>query len=155
MKSHTWSQILDDTLFVFHFVITPICFTHHHVALPARVSQTLSHHPSLSSIARGVSSGLYPESAQSCCIYILAGRPAFSCPCEGVHRSVSLTSSSLLHKQCPACLVRLWEFSWWVIGSHTAAVLWGVTTRTYSILLAAFLCNCRHVFSPHIYLASM
>ena len=36
-----------------------------------------------------------------------AGRPAFPRPCEGVHRSTSLTSSSLLLYQCPACLVRL------------------------------------------------
>ena len=28
-------------------------------------------------------------------------------PCEGVHRSTSLRSSSLLLQQCPACLVRL------------------------------------------------
>ena len=39
--------------------------------------------------------------------YITAGRPAFARPCEGVHRSTSLMSSSLLLQQCPACLVRL------------------------------------------------
>ena len=37
----------------------------------------------------------------------LAGRPAFARPCEGVHMSISLVSSSLLLRQCPACLVRL------------------------------------------------
>ena len=31
----------------------------------------------------------------------------FARPCEGVHRSISLRSSSLLLQQCPACLVRL------------------------------------------------
>ena len=39
--------------------------------------------PSLSSIAPGRSSRLYPVSALSCCIYILAGRPAFARPCKG------------------------------------------------------------------------
>ena len=28
-------------------------------------------------------------------------------------------------------------------GSRTAAALWGAASRTYSILLAAFLCSCR------------
>ena len=57
----------------------------------------------------------------------------------GVHRSTSLLSSSLLLQQCPACLVRLnsivfvmggsWPYSW---------CLWGVATRTCSILLARY-----------------
>ena len=33
-------------------------------------------------------------------------RFTFACPCEGVHRSTSLMSSSLVLQQCPACLVR-------------------------------------------------
>ena len=37
----------------------------------------------------------------------LSWSPAFAWPCEGVHRSTSLTSSSLLLQQCPACLVCL------------------------------------------------
>ena len=37
---------------------------------------------------------------------VLAGRPAFARQCEGVHRSTSLMSLSLLLQQCPACLVR-------------------------------------------------
>ena len=80
---------------------------HHHVVLSARISLILYHHPSLSSIARGRSSRIHPISAQSCCMQIQAGRPAFARPCEGVHRSTSLTSSSLLLQLCPACLVRL------------------------------------------------
>ena len=44
---------------------------------------------------------------RSVCMYVRAGRPAFSRPCVGVHRSTSLMSSSLLPQQCPACLVRL------------------------------------------------
>ena len=40
-------------------------------------------------------------------LYVRAGHPAFACPCEGVHRSTSLTSLSLLLQQCPACLVHL------------------------------------------------
>ena len=38
--------------------------------------------------------------------------------------------------------------SGWVVGGRTAAVLLGVASRTRSVLLAAFLCNCRQVFSP-------
>ena len=79
----------------------------HHVRLSAQISMTLSRHPSLSSIASGKSSGLHPVSAQSCCMLVRAGRPTFARSCEGVHRSTSLMSSSLLLQQCPACLVRL------------------------------------------------
>ena len=38
---------------------------------------------------------------------VRAGRPVFSRPSDGVHRSTSLMSSSLLLQQCPACLFRL------------------------------------------------
>ena len=53
-------------------------------------------------------------------------------------------SSSLLLQQCPACLVHLtWIVfvlgSWWPYSSCLA----GVAARTCSILLAAFLFNCR------------
>ena len=57
--------------------------------------------------APGRSLRLHPISAQSCCMQILACRPAFPRPCEGVHRSMSLMSLSLLLQQCPTCLVRL------------------------------------------------
>ena len=80
---------------------------HHHVMLPARISLTLSHHFSLSFIASGRSSGVYPVSSNSCCMYVWAGRPAFARPYVGIHRSTSLMSSSLLLQQSPACLVRL------------------------------------------------
>ena len=79
----------------------------HHVALSARISLTLFRHPSLSSIASGWSSGLHPVSAQSCCMYVRAGRPAFAHLYEGVHWSISLMSSFLLLQHCPACLVCL------------------------------------------------
>ena len=46
-------------------------------------------------------------SLHSCCMYVRAGRRAFAWPYEGVHRSTSLMSSSLLLQQCLACLVRL------------------------------------------------
>ena len=50
----------------------------------------------LSFIASGRSSGLHPISSHSCCMYVLAGHPAFAWPYAGVHRSTSLMSSSLL-----------------------------------------------------------
>ena len=131
---------------------------HHHVVPPARISLTLSHHFSLSFIASGRSSGLHSVSSQSCCMYVRASRPAFARPYVGVHRSTLLMSSSLLLQQCPACLVRL---TWIVfvmshpIGGRIVGALWGVASWTCSILFAAFLFNCRLVFSPAVLLASM
>ena len=99
---------------------------HHHVALVARISLTLSRYSSLSFIALGRSSGQHPVSSLSCWMYARAGRPAFARPCVGVHKSTSLMSSSLLLQQCPACLVRLtwivfviggrWPYSWCLVG---------------------------------------
>ena len=80
---------------------------HHHVTLSVRISLTLSCCLYLSSIASGRSSGLHPVSALSCCMLVRAGCPALACPCEGVHRSTSLMSLSLLLQQCPTCLVHL------------------------------------------------
>ena len=99
---------------------------HHHIALVARISLTLSRHSSLSIIALGRSSGQHPVSSHSCWMYVRAGRPAFARPCVGIHKSTSLMSSSLLLQQCPACLVRLtwivfviggrWPYSWCLVG---------------------------------------
>ena len=66
-----------------------------------------SHAILVSSNASNRSSGLRPVSAQSSCMHDRASRSDFPRPCEGVHRSTSLMSSSLLLQQCPACLVRL------------------------------------------------
>ena len=92
----------------------------------ARISLTLSLHVSLSFIASGRSSGLHPVSSYSFCMYVRAGRPTFDWPYAGVHRSTSLTISSLLLQQCPACLVCLacivfviggrWPYSWRLVG---------------------------------------
>ena len=73
---------------------------HHHVVRLARISQTLSLYVSQSFIASGRSSGLHPVSSHSCCMNVRAGRPAFDWPYAGVHRSTSLTISSLLLQQC-------------------------------------------------------
>ena len=99
---------------------------HHHIALVAQISLTLSRHSSLSFIALGRSSGQHPVSSHSCWMYVCAGRPAFARPCVGVHKSTSLMSSSLLLQQCPACLVCLtwivfvmvgrWPYSWCLVG---------------------------------------
>ena len=101
-------------------------YHHHHVVRLARISLNLSLHVSLSFIASGRSSGLHPVSSHSCCMYVRAGRPAFGWPYAGVHRSTSLTISSLLLQQCPACLVLLacivfviggkWPYSWCLVG---------------------------------------
>ena len=69
---------------------------HHHVVPLARISLSLSRHFSQSFIASGRSSGLHPVSSHSFCMYVRAGRPAFTRPYVGVHRSSSLMSSFLL-----------------------------------------------------------
>ena len=101
-------------------------YHHHHVMPQARISVTLSRHISLSFSTPGRSTGLHPVSSHSSCMYVLAGRHAFARPYEGVHRSTSLMSSSLLLRLCPACLVRLtlivfamggrWPYSWCLMG---------------------------------------
>ena len=124
---------------------------HHHVVPRARISLTLSRHFNLSFIASSRYSGLHPVSSQSCCMYVRAGPPAFARPYVGFHRSTSLMSLSLLLQQCPACLVRLTLIVFVIgggVGGNTVGALSGVASRTYSILLAAFLCNCRQSFSP-------
>ena len=63
--------------------------------------------PPLLSIASGWSSRLHLVSTQSCCMLVLAGRPAFARPREGVHRSISLMSSSPLLQHCSLGLVLL------------------------------------------------
>ena len=90
------------------------------------IPDPLSLHVSLSFIAFGRSSGLHPVSSHSCCMNVRAGRPAFDWLYAGVQRSTSLTISSLLLQQCPACLVRLawivfviggrWPYSWRRVG---------------------------------------
>ena len=110
------------SLFYIHFRTSH----HHHVAVAARISLTLSRHSSLSFIALGRSSGHHPVSSHSCWMYVRAGRPAFARPFVGVHKSTSLMSSSLLLQQYPACLVRLtwivfviggrWPYSWCLVG---------------------------------------
>ena len=53
---------------------------------------------------------LLPAGLQGYIPYRYVGSSWTSClcrPCEGVHMSTSLMSSSLLLQQCPACLVRL------------------------------------------------
>ena len=131
------------------------CRHHHHVVPLTRIYLTLSRHFSLSFIASGRSSGLHPVSSHSCCMYVLAGRPAFAWPYVGVHKSTSLMISFLILQQCPACLVRLtWiVFVMEAVGRIVGA-LWSVAARTYSILLSTFLCNCRLSSSRAVLLAS-
>ena len=116
-------------------------YHHHHVVPLARISLTLSRRSSLSFIVPGRSSGLHPVSSYSCWMYVRAGRPAFARPYVGVHRSTSFMSSSLLLQQCPAF-------------GRIVGALWGVASRTCSILIAAFFCYCRLASSPAVLLAS-
>ena len=117
LSNKTWAEL---------FQITNHHHHHYHVVRLARISLTLSLYVSLSFIASGRSSGLHPVSSHSCCMYVRAGRPASDWPYAGFHRSTSLTISSLLLQQCPACLVHLacmvfviggrWLYSWRLVG---------------------------------------
>ena len=95
---------IQTTVYSSHSLYACIYHHHHHVVPQARISLTLSRHFSLSFIASSRSLGLNPVSSHSCCMYVLAGRPALARPYVGVHRSISLMSLSLLLQQCPACL---------------------------------------------------
>ena len=84
----------------------PHIYHHHRLTQSGRIFLALSRQPSILSIPVGWSLGLYRHWA--------AVRRfkdffffAFVRPCEGVHRSTSHMSSSLLLQQCPASLVRL------------------------------------------------
>ena len=119
-------KIIINSIIIYIYIYIYIYTYHrHHVVPQAWISLTLSCHFSLSFIASGRSSGLYPVSSHCSCMYVRAGRPAFARPYVGVHWSTSLMSSSLLLQQCPACLVRLtwivfvmggsWPYSWCLV----------------------------------------
>ena len=121
-------EIVSSTPITIGITVTFRFYHHHHHVVPlARISLTFSRHFSLSFITSGRSSGIHPVSSHSCCMYVRAGRPAFARPYEGVHRSTSLMSSSLLLQQGSACLVRLtwivfvmgvrWLYSCCLVGS--------------------------------------
>ena len=104
---HTYIHIYNMKLNTYNLYIYIYIYIYHHVMPLTRISLTLSCHFSLSFVASGRSSVLHPVSSDSCWMYVRADRPAFARPCVGVHRSISLMSSSMLLQQCPACLVRL------------------------------------------------
>ena len=137
---------------VFHLSWSDSNYIHHHDVMPlARISLTLSRHFSLSFIISGRSSGLHPVSSHSCWMYVWAGHPAFARPYVGFHMSTSLMSLSLFLQRCPACLVHLTWIVFLMGGRWPYSCgLWGVATRTCSVLLTAFLCNCRLASSPAI-----
>ena len=99
-KTTWWHRPLDVDHKPFKIIIILSCY-HHRYPWPSLVT------PPYRSSLPGRSSGLHPVSSQSSCILVRGGRPVFARPCEEVHRSTSLMSSSLLLQQCPACLVRL------------------------------------------------
>ena len=144
-------------IYIYIYIYIYIHIYHHHHVVPlSRISLTLSHHFSLSFIASGRSSGLHPVSSQSCCMYVRADHPAFARPYVGVHKSISLMSSSLLLQLCPACLVRLTCIVFVMeAGGCIVGALLGVAARTCLILLATFLCNCRLASSSAVLLESM
>ena len=121
-------------------------YHHHHLVVPlAGISLNLCHHFSLSFITSGRSSGLHPVSSHSCCMYVRAGPQEYvTYELVPASQAVSCVSgSSNLDSFDDGRQVAVW------VGA-----LWGVTTRTWSILLATFLCNCRLASSPAVLLAS-
>ena len=122
----------------------------------ARISQTLSLHPSLSSIALVRSTKLHPVSAQSWCKEVLSDRLTLARSSIGVQRKMSLMSPCLILQECSACHVSLtgMVFEMWVSG-RIAAVLWGVASRICSKQHVAFLRRSHLVFSSSVLLTSM
>ena len=131
----------------------------HHVVPSAWISLTISHRPSPSSIASGRSSELHSISTQSCRMSALAGRPTFARPCEGVHRSTSLMSSSLLFQQCPVCLVRLiwivflmggkWPYSCCFVGCCLPGLFNIASSILVSLPSSFFFLFFSFVYIPH------
>ena len=124
---------------------------HQHVTLSARLFLTLSRNTSLLSIASGRSSRLHPLSAQSCCMLVRAGRPVFARPCEGVHRSTSLMSSSQLLQQCPACLVSLILIVFVIRGRWLYSCCFlGCCLQDLFNIARSILCSCYQAFTPYV-----
>ena len=146
---HSFSFFLHPPIYIYIY--------HHHITSSAWISSNLSRYPTRSSIASDRSSGLHLVWAQSCCMQVRAGRPTFARPCEGVHRSTSLMSSSVHLRQCPACLVRLilivfvmgrwWPYSCWFVGCchqdlfNIACSILNTHTHIY-IYICVFVCAC-------------
>ena len=94
-------------------------YHHHHVVPLTQISLTLSRHFSLSFIASVRSSGLHPVSSYSCCMYVLAGHPAFAQPYVGsigVHHlwACLCFSSSVL--RVFFMMAGRWPYSWCFVG---------------------------------------
>ena len=90
--THTHTHI-----YIYIYIYSIYIYIYIYIMLPCQHgSPWHSRHPSLSSIAPGRSSMLYPVSLQGCCRKVLAGRSPLARPCKGVHGSTLLMSSSLL-----------------------------------------------------------
>ena len=110
-------------MFFFLYIYIYI-YIYNYVVLLARISQNLSRHSSLSSIASGRSSRLHLVSVKSCCKQVLVGRSTLARLGEGDNRRISLMSSSLLLQHCLGCLFCLiwillekggkWPYNWFV-----------------------------------------
>ena len=66
------------------------------------------------------------------------------------HMRRSIGVHHLWARPCFSGSSNLDSFSWWKVSGCVLGALWGVASITCSILLAAFLCNCRLSFSPAI-----
>ena len=106
-----------------HLSHNSYCHHHHHVVRLARISLSTSPYHSLP--LAGLQGYIPYHHIAAVCMFelvilLLIGHIG------GVHRSMSITSSSLLLQQCPACLVHLawivfmiggrWLYSWCLVG---------------------------------------
>ena len=98
-RRHYVANVEHPLRIIFTLVFIIIIMSYHQRGSPWPSPATLLFRPSL------------PVGLQRYILYrhrvVLAGRPAFARPCEGVHKSMSLMSSSLFLQQWPACLARL------------------------------------------------
>ena len=111
------------------------------------------------SLVTRLSRSLLPRGLQGYILYrhrtvvyrFFTGHLAFARSCEGVDRSMSLMSSSLLLQQCPACLVYLtwivfvmgdrWPYSWCFVGRYFQDLF---------NIARSILVYCRQAFSPYV-----
>ena len=134
LNLHEWElRVFSLSTFVFICIAHP---HHHQIALTSQISLTLSHHPSLSSIAPGRSFRLHLVSIQSY---------------AGIHKRTSLLSLSLLLQQCSSCLVcptwmvcemrGKWPYSYFLLGAASRICSRQHATFLYSFHLAFSLYN--------------
>ena len=140
---YEWSNLFLFTLYHHH---------HHQVMLSARISLTLSRHPSLSPIffTAGLQGYIpYRHRASVCRFKLVKGSAMWRGPQKYITYEFVPTSpamSCMSGSPAMSCM----SGSWWMGSGCIATSLWGSASRTCSILLTAFFGSCHQAFSPSV-----